>query len=319
MLKFIKPKITIKEKENNNSAIMEIGPLGKGYGITLGNSFRRVLLSDIPGVAVTKIKLEDSLGVVLHEFSTMQGVKEDVCEIVLNVKEIKARLDSKNPCKAVIDVVGPYVVTDKDIQAEEITIINPNHHIATVEDGHKFRMELTLEQGNGYVRSETNKEMDTDKDINTIYVDSIYSPVKHVSYRVENVRVGNDTEYEKLIMEVFTNGVTSARQAISVAASVLNYHFSLFFEVDEFGFNNVIIEDSLEVRKQKLLDTPVEHLDLSVRSYNCLKRANIHTVEDLTKKTKEDMIKVRNLGKKSLDEIEFKLESMGLKFYEERS
>ncbi len=317
MLEFIKPNIRSIQNNDKNSSIIEIEPLAKGYGLTIGNAIRRVLLNSIPGTAVTKIKLEDNKGLILHEFSIMQGVKEDVCEIVLNVKQILAKLNSENESLAVIDVVGPCVVTDSYIKGEDVEIINPNHYIATVESGCRFYMELTFGNGNGYVNAQTHKERSSDDTVGVIYVDSIYTPVKHVNYKVINIRVGENTEHEKLVIELTTNGVQTANEAVSYAAGILNCHFNVFNQLENFCFRNVIFADSKEDELNKKLSLTIEEMNLSVRSYNCLKRANIHTVEDLTRKTKEDMMKIRNLGAKSLDEIEYKLQSIGLDFLEE--
>lgn len=317
MLEFIKPNIKSIQSDDKNSSIIEVEPLTKGYGLTVGNAIRRVLLNSIPGTAVTKIKLEDNKGIILHEFSVIQGVKEDVCEIVLNVKQILVKLNSENESRAVIDVVGPCVVTDSNIKGEDVEIVNPNHYIATVESGCRFYMELTFGNGNGYVSAQSHKEKSSEDVVGVIYVDSIYTPVKHVNYKVINVRVGDNTEHEKLVIELTTNGVQTANQAVAYAAGILNCHFNVFNHLENSCFRDVVFADSKEDELNKKLSLTIEDMDLSVRSYNCLKRANIHTVEDITRKTKEDMIKIRNLGAKSLDEIEHKLQSIGLDFLKE--
>ena len=317
MLEFIKPNIRYKQSEDKNFSIVEIEPLTKGYGITIGNSIRRVLLNSIPGTAVNKIKLADNKGTVLHEFSVMQGVKEDVCEIVINVKQILAKLNAVDETSAVIDVMGPCVVTDKDVKGNGVEIVNPNHYIATVEDGCRFYMELTFINGFGYVDAKSHREKDLSENVGVIYVDSIFTPVKHVNYNVINVRVGQNTEYEKLVVELSTNGVQTANQALAYAAGILNCHFDMFKQLENSCFDNVTFINSKEEQLNKKLLQTIEEMNLSVRSYNCLKRANVHTVEDLTKKTREDMVKVRNLGAKSLEEIEGKLQALGLNFLQE--
>ena len=317
MVEFINPNLKIIQKDNKNSAIIEIEPLNVGYGVTIGNAIRRVLLSSIPGTAVEKIKLEDDNGPILHEFSTMKGVKEDVCEIVLNTKEIVARLSNENSCDAIIDVVGPCEVTDSEIISDNLTILNPDHHIATVETGHRFHMELTFTKGNGYVSSNSNKEKYPNENIGVIFVDSIFTSVMHANFKTENKRVGKDVNYEKLIIDLTTNGVQTPSQAVAYAAGILNCHFNVFSQLEDSCFNNVVMSNSKEDEHLKKLAITVEDLDLSVRSYNCLKRANVHNVEDLMKKTKEEMMKIRNLGTKSLIEIEKKIEELGFSFKEE--
>ena len=285
-----------------------VEPLERGYGTTLGNSLRRVLLSSLPGVAVVSIKIDG----VLHEISTIPGVKEDVPEIVLNVKGIVAKLYSEGAKTVLIDMTGPCVVTAGDIKQDaEIEVLNPELHIATLSENARFHMELTFDHGRGYVSQDKNKQNNSPV-IGLIYTDSIYTPVYNVSYKVENTRVGNITDYDKLTLEVLTNGVISAKEAVSLGAKILNEHLNLFANLSEETRGTQIMVEREETVKEKILEMTIEELDMSVRSFNCLKRAGINTVEDLTNKTEEDMIKVRNLGKKSLEEVIAKLHSLGL-------
>ncbi len=309
MIEIEKPNIaTVDLSEDGKSGKFVVEPLERGYGTTLGNSLRRVLLSSLPGVAVTSIKIDG----VLHEISTAQGVKEDVPNIVLNVKGITAKLFSDTPKTAVIDVTGPCKVTAGDIKADaDLEILNPDHHIATVSDGARFYMELTFSHGRGYVSQEKNK-LNNQPAIGVIYTDSIYTPVYNVSYTVENTRVGSNTDYDKLTLNVLTNGTISAKEAISLAAKILNEHLNLFVNLSDEAQKIDVLVERPETVKEKVLEMTIEELDMSVRSFNCLKRAGIDTVEDLTNKTEEDMIKVRNLGKKSLEEVIQKLHSLGL-------
>ena len=288
----------------------------RGFGITLGNSLRRVLLSSLPGVAVSSIKIDG----VLHEFSTVAGVKEDVTEIVLNVKGITAKLHTNTPKTVIIDVTGARDVTAGDIkQDSDIEILNPDLHIATVGEGSRVYMELVFEQGRGYVSQEKNKQIhnnllgsDISAPIGTIYTDSIYTPVYNVSYEVEPTRVGSNSDFDKLTLDVLTNGTITAKEAIALGAKILNEHLNLFVTLSEEAGNADIMVEREETIKEKVLEMTIEDLDMSVRSFNCLKRAGIDTVEDLTNRTEEDMIKVRNLGKKSLEEVIQKLHSLGL-------
>ena len=273
-------------------------------------------MSSMPGYAVVSIKIDG----VLHEFSTVPGVKEDVTEIVLNVKGITAKVYGNMPKTCVIDVTGPQNITAGDIKQDaDIEILNPDHHIATLADGERFYMELTFDQGHGYVSQERNKKLhnnllgaNVSAPIGTIYTDSIYTPVYSVSYNVENTRVGDNTDYDKLTVEVATNGTISAKEAISLGAKILNEHLKLFVDLSEDASNAQIMVESDVAVKEKVLEMTIEELEMSVRSFNCLKRAGIDTVEDLTNRTEEDMIKVRNLGKKSLEEVIAKLHSLGL-------
>ena len=309
MIEIEKPNIsTVNLSEDGRSGTFIVEPLERGYGTTLGNSLRRVLLSSLPGVAVTSIKIDG----VLHEISTVPGVKEDVTEIVLNVKGITAKLYSDSPKTVVIDCSGEREVTAGDIkQDSDIEILNPEHHIATLSEGSRLYMELTFDHGRGYVSQERNKQLGQPA-IGTIYTDSIYTPVYNVSYSVENTRVGSNTDYDKLTLEVLTNGTISAKEAVSLGAKILNEHLNLFVDLsDEAKYTEIMFERE-ETIKEKVLEMTIEELDMSVRSFNCLKRAGIDTVEDLTNRTEEEMIKVRNLGKKSLEEVIFKLHSLGL-------
>ena len=309
MIEIEKPNIsTVNLSEDGRSGTFIVEPLERGYGTTLGNSLRRVLLSSLPGVAVTSIKIDG----VLHEISTVPGVKEDVTEIVLNVKGITAKLYSDSPKTVVIDCSGEREVTAGDIkQDSDIEILNPEHHIATLSEGSRLYMELTFDHGRGYVSQERNKQLGQPA-IGTIYTDSIYTPVYNVSYSVENTRVGSNTDYDKLTLEVLTNGTISAKEAVSLGAKILNEHLNLFVDLSAEAKNTEIMVEREETIKEKVLEMTIEELDMSVRSFNCWKRAGIDTVEDLTNRTEEEMIKVRNLGKKSLEEVIFKLHSLGL-------
>ncbi len=317
MIEIEKPNIiTADMAEDCSHGTFIVEPLERGYGITLGNSLRRVLLSSLPGYAVTNIKIDG----VLHEFSTIPGVTEDVTEIVLNVKGIIAKLHCVGPKTVVIDVTGEKEVTAGDIkQDSDIEILNPNHHIATVGENERFYMELTFAGGRGYVSQERNKQLHTQilgtaggAPIGTIYTDSIYTPVYNVNYTVDNTRVGSSTDYDKLTLEVLTNGTISAKEAISLGAKILNEHLNLFVDLSDEAKKETIMVENIETVKSKVLEMTIEELDMSVRSFNCLKRAGIDTVEDLINRTEDDMIKVRNLGKKSLEEVIQKLHSLGL-------
>ena len=309
MIEIEKPNIeTVDLSDDGRFGTFTVEPLERGFGTTLGNSLRRVLLSSLPGVAVVSIKIDG----VLHEISTVPGVKEDVTEIVLNVKGIIAKLFSEGQKTVVLDVVGPAVATAGDIKADgEIEILNPDHVIATVGENTRFYMELTLDHGRGYVSQEKNKQ-NNPATIGVIYTDSIYTPVYNVSYKVENTRVGNVTDFDKLTLNVETNGTISAKEAVSLGAKILNEHLNLFVDLSDEAKKAEIMVERPETQKEKVLEMVIEELDMSVRSFNCLKRAGINTVEDLTNRTEEDMIKVRNLGKKSLEEVIQKLHSLGL-------
>ncbi|MBQ8742996.1 MAG: DNA-directed RNA polymerase subunit alpha [Clostridia bacterium] len=309
-----KPTVATEfESENGSFGRFVVEPLERGYGTTIGNSLRRVLLSSLPGVAVVCVKIDG----VLHEISTIPGVKEDVPEIILNIKGIVAKLYTEGAKMAIIDVTGPAEVTAGNIKQDaDIEILNPDLHIATLSDNAHLYMELTFDHGRGYVSQEKNKQSNSPV-IGLIYTDSIYTPVYSVSYKVENTRVGNITDYDKLTLEVQTNGTISAKDAVSYGAKILNEHLSLFVNLSEETGDRQILIDSNATVKEKVLEMTIEELDMSVRSFNCLKRAGINTVEDLVSKTEEEMIKVRNLGKKSLDEVRAKLHSLGLGFKHE--
>ena len=309
MIEIERPNIVTAElSEDGKHGVFVVEPLERGYGITLGNSLRRVLLSSLPGVAASSVKIDG----VLHEISTVPGVKEDVPEIILNVKGIVAKLYCQQPKTVVIDARGGNV-TAGDIQADsDIEILNPDHHIATVETGAPFFMEITFEHGRGYVSSDKNKAAVENPVIGVIYTDSIFTPVVKANFNVSNTRVGNITDYDKLELDVTTNGTIDAKEAVSLAAKILNEHLNLFIELSDEAKNAEIMIDREETITEKVLEMTIEELDMSVRSFNCLKRAGIDTVEDLTNRTEEDMIKVRNLGKKSLEEVIQKLQSLGL-------
>ena len=317
MIEIEKPNITTENlSADGTSGTFIVEPLERGYGITLGNSLRRVLLSSLPGVAVVSIKIDG----ILHEFSQVPGIVEDVTEIVLNVKGITAKLHTPGPKTVVIDVTGDHDITAGDIkQDSDIEILNPDHHIATLSGNERFYMELVFDSGRGYVSQERNKQLHNDQSglavsapIGTIFTDSIYTPVYKVSYQVENTRVGSNTDYDKLTLDVVTNGTISAKEAISLGAKILNEHLNLFVDLSDEAKKAEIMIEREETKKEKVLEMTIEELDMSVRSFNCLKRAGIDTVEDLTNRTEEDMIKVRNLGKKSLEEVIQKLRSLGL-------
>ena len=308
MIEIEKPNIaTVNLSEDGKSGKFIVEPLERGYGTTLGNSLRRVLLSSLPGVAVVSIKIDG----VLHEISTIPGVREDVTEIVLNVKGIIAALNCSEQKTVVLDITGECNATAGDIKQDaDIEVLNPEHHIATVGENTRFYMELTFGHGRGYVSQDKNKQLNSQ--IGVIYTDSIYTPVYNVKYLVENTRVGSSTDYDKLTLEVLTNGTISAKEAISLGAKILNEHLELFVDLSDEAKKAEIMVEREETIKEKVLEMTIEELDMSVRSFNCLKRAGIDTVEDLTNRTEEEMIKVRNLGKKSLEEVIFKLHSLGL-------
>ena len=308
MVEIEKPRIEcIESPENGSYGKYIVEPLERGYGTTLGNALRRVLLSSLSGTAATSIKIAG----VQHEFSTIPGVKEDVTEIVLNVKKMIARLHCQGVKTVYIDAAGECEVTAGDIKADgEVEILNPDHHIATLGPDASLNMELTLSHGRGYVTADRNKPAQSI--IGVIPVDSVYTPVKKVNYTVENTRVGDLTDYDRLTLEVWTNGTISARDAVSLGARILVDHFVLFTDLSEtMGSKSTVVEKA-ETQRDKVLELTIEELDLSVRSFNCLKRANINTVEDLISKTEEEMMKVRNLGRKSLEEVINKLAMMGL-------
>ena len=308
MIEIEKPRIECQESPDDISyGKFVVEPLERGYGTTLGNSLRRVLLSSLPGTAPTSIRIAG----VQHEFSTIPGVKEDVTEIVLNVKGIIARLHCDGPKTVYIEAAGECEVTAGDIKADgEVEILNPELHIASLGPDGALSMEITLSHGRGYVPADKNKS--AQQVIGTIPVDSIYAPVLKVNYAVENTRVGNQTDFDKLTIEVWTDKTISARDALSLGAKILCDHFTLFTDLSDTIGNSCTVVEKEPERPDTVMKMTIEELDLSVRSFNCLKRANINTVEDLTNKTEEEMIKVRNLGRKSLEEVEHKLAMMGL-------
>ena len=308
MIEIEKPRIECQESPDDISyGKFVVEPLERGYGTTLGNSLRRVLLSSLPGTAPTSIRIAG----VQHEFSTIPGVKEDVTEIVLNVKGIIARLHCDGPKTVYIEAAGECEVTAGDIKADgEVEILNPELHIASLGPDGALSMEITLAHGRGYVPADKNKS--AQQVIGTIPVDSIYAPVLKVNYAVENTRVGNQTDFDKLTIEVWTDKTISARDALSLGGKILCDHFTLFTDLSDTIGNSCTVVEKEPERPDTVMKMTIEELDLSVRSFNCLKRANINTVEDLTNKTEEEMIKVRNLGRKSLEEVEHKLAMMGL-------
>lgn len=308
MIEIEKPRIECLESPDDISyGKFVVEPLERGYGTTLGNSLRRVLLSSLPGYAPTSIRIAG----VQHEFSTIPGVKEDVTEIVLNVKGIIARLHCDGPKTVYIEAAGECEVTAGDIKADaEVEILNPELHIASLGPDGALSMEITLDHGRGYIPADKNKS--AQQVIGTIPVDSIYAPVLKVNYAVENTRVGNQTDFDKLTIEVWTDKTISARDALSLGAKILCDHFTLFTDLSDTIGNSCTVVEKEPERPDTVMKMTIEELDLSVRSFNCLKRANINTVEDLTDKTEEEMIKVRNLGRKSLEEVEHKLAMMGL-------
>ena len=308
MIEIEQPRIECQESPDDISyGKFVVEPLERGYGTTLGNSLRRVLLSSLPGTAPTSIRIAG----VQHEFSTIPGVKEDVTEIVLNVKGIIARLHCDGPKTVYIEAAGECEVTAGDIKADgEVEILNPELHIASLGPDGALSMEITLAHGRGYVPADKNKS--AQQVIGTIPVDSIYAPVLKVNYAVENTRVGNQTDFDKLTIEVWTDKTISARDALSLGAKILCDHFTLFTDLSDTIGNSCTVVEKEPERPDTVMKMTIEELDLSVRSFNCLKRANINTVEDLTNKTEEEMIKVRNLGRKSLEEVEHKLAMMGL-------
>ena len=289
------------------STVDVVEPLERGYGITLGNALRRILLSSLPGAATTSVKIDG----VLHEFSTVTGVKEDVTELILNIKALALRMNGEGQKTIYIDAKGPGVVTGADIKTDgDVEVVNKDLHIATLDENGRLYMELTVNKGRGYVTQNKNKSEDLP--ISAIAVDSIYTPVKRVNFTVENTRVGQITDYDKLTLEIWTNGTIKIDEAISLSAKILIEHFKLFMSLTDNTNDVEIMIEKEEDKKEKVLEMTVEELDLSVRSYNCLKRAGINTVQELASKSMDDMMKVRNLGKKSLEEVERKLKELGL-------
>ena len=315
MIEIEKPRIDTEELSSDGKyGRFVVEPLERGFGNTLGNSLRRVLLSSLEGVAVTSIKIDG----VLHEFSTIPGVKEDVTEIVLNMKSLVAKLHSNGPKIVEISAEGPCEVTAESIKCDsEVEILTPELHIASLADGAVLNMEITLDKGRGYVPAEKNKLISGNEIIGVLPIDSIYTPVLKVNYTVDNTRVGQITDYDKLTLSVWTNGVINAQEAVSLAAKVLTEHLNLFVNLSDRGYNTEIMVEKDDKGKEKVLEMTIEELDLSVRSFNCLKRAGINTVEDLISKSEEDMMKVRNLGRKSLEEVVFKLDTLGFSLRKE--
>ena len=313
MIEFEKPNIECLEvDEENNYAKFVCEPLERGYGVTIGNSLRRILLSSLPGCAITSVKIDG----VLHEFSTIPNVVEDVPEIIVNLKNVRLKSEDNEEKLLRIDFKGEGEVTAADIITDgTVEILNPDLHIATVSEGGTLRMEMTADKGRGYNSAEKNKK--PDQDISVLPIDSIYTPVKKVNYQVENTRVGQMVDYDKLIIEVWTDGSLKAHEALSLAAKVMTGHLELFIDLSEAAKNTQVMIEKEESKKEKVLEMSIEELELSVRSFNCLKRAGIATVEDLTNKSETDMMKVRNLGKKSFDEVTAKLHSLGLDFAQE--
>ena len=318
MMEIERPKIeTAALSPDGRYGKFVVEPLERGFGTTLGNSLRRVLLSSLPGVAVTSVKIDG----VVHEFTTIEGVREDVTEIVLNLKGIAAKIYGEAPKTVRVEAVGPCEVTAGTIKGgDDLEILNPEWHIATLGEGAKLVMELTFDKGRGYVPAEKNKQALIEKnDISTLPVDSIYTPVLKVNYTVENTRVGNLSDFDKLTLEVWTDSTITARDAVSLGAKILCDHFALFTDLsDTMGDKSTVVEKAPD-DKDKMLEMTIEELDLSVRSFNCLKRANINTVEDLISKTEDEMMKVRNLGRKSLEEVINKLAMMGLSLADEEN
>ena len=308
MIEIEKPTIEcIFSDEDANYGKFVVEPLERGYGTTLGNSLRRILLSSLPGVAVTSVKIDG----ILHEFSTIPGVKEDVTEIILNLKKLAVKLNGENTKRVLINAIGPKEVTAADILGDsDVEIFNPELHIATLEENATLIMEINLARGRGYVPAEMNKDENTP--ISVIPTDSIFTPVRKVNFTVENTRVGQVTDYDRLVLEIWTDGSVTPSEGVSIGSKIMQEHLSLFVELTDSAEGMEIMVEKEENQKEKALEMTIEELELSVRSFNCLKRAAINTVEELTHRSEEDMMKVRNLGKKSLDEVKHKLEELGL-------
>ena len=313
MIEFEKPNIECLEVDDtNNYAKFVCEPLERGYGVTIGNSLRRILLSSLPGCSITSVKIDG----VLHEFSTIPNIVEDVPEIIVNLKNVRLKFDENEEKVLRIDVKGEGEVTAADIITDgTVEVLNPELHIATIAEGGSLKMEMTADKGRGYNSADKNKK--PNQDISVLPIDSIYTPVKKVNYQVENTRVGQMVDYDKLVIEVWTDGSLKAHEALSLAAKVMTGHLELFIDLSEATKNTQVMIEKEESKKEKVLEMSIEELELSVRSFNCLKRAGIATVEDLTNKSETDMMKVRNLGKKSFDEVTAKLHSLGLDFAKE--
>lgn len=306
MIEIERPKLECVELTDRYGKFV-VEPLERGFGTTLGNSMRRVLLSSLPGVAVTTIRVDG----VLHEFSTIEGVKEDVTEIILNIKELRCRMHCQGPKKLIIDARGECEVTAGDILPDsEVEIVNPELHIATLDTNARLHIELTLDHGRGYVSADKNKR--PDMSIGEIAVDSIYTPISKVNFSVENTRIGQITDFDKLTLELWTDGSIRPEEAASLAAKILTEHLVLFINLTDHVQGVEILVEKEEGKKEKILEMNIEDLDLSVRSYNCLKRAGINTVEELVQRDEDEMMKVRNLGRKSLEEVQQKLAQLGL-------
>ena len=306
MIEFEKPNIT-KVDESTNYGKFVVEPLERGYGTTLGNSLRRILLSSLPGAAISSIQIDG----VLHEFSTIDGVLEDVTQIILNIKKLALKMNTDEDKNIEIDVNGPAKVTAADIVADpDVEVLNPEQYICTVADGGHFHVRMTVKKGRGYVAADQNKS--DDMPIGVLPIDSIFTPISPVNYQVESTRVGRRNDFDKLTLDVWTNGSISPREAISLAAKILTEHLDIFVNLTDEAKNAEIMVEKEETHKEKMLEMTIEELDLSVRSYNCLKRAGINTVQELTNKTEADMMKVRNLGRKSLEEVKNKLADLGL-------
>ena len=307
MIEIEKPTINKFIDQDGCYGKFVVEPLERGYGTTLGNALRRILLSSLPGAAVTSVKIDG----ILHEFSTIPGVKEDVTEIILNLKKLAVRLEGESTKRAIINAVGPKDVTAADIICDsDMEIFNPDLHIATLEENATLVMEINFARGSGYVPAEQNKNESTP--ISVIPVDSIYTPVTKVNFTVENTRVGQVTDYDRLVLEIWTDGSITPEEGVSIGAKIMQEHLNLFIQLTDTTDAMEIMVEKEEDQKEKALEMTIEELELSVRSFNCLKRAAINTVEELTQKTEDDMMKVRNLGKKSLDEVKAKLDELGL-------
>ena len=313
MIEFEKPNIH-KVEETDNYGKFVVEPLERGYGTTLGNSLRRVMMASLPGAAITSIQIDG----VLHEFSTVQGVTEDVTQIILNLKKVSLKIESEDAKDLELDVKGPAEVTAGDIQGDgDVTILNPDLHIATVADGAELHIMMTADKGRGYVPADQNKLRLSGLEIGTLPIDSIYTPIERVNYTVENTRVGQSNDFDKLTLDVWTDGSLTPTAAISLAAKILTEHLEMFVNLTEEAKDAKVMVEREETHQEKVLDKTIEELDLSVRSYNCLKRADSQTVKDLTERTEADMMKVRNLGQKSLEEIKLKLADLGVGFRQE--
>ncbi|WP_195853185.1 DNA-directed RNA polymerase subunit alpha [Aerococcus sanguinicola] len=313
MIEIEKPTIeTIEISDDNKFGKFAIEPLERGYGTTLGNSLRRILLSSLPGTAVTSVQIDD----VLHEYSTIPGVREDVTQIVLNIKKLSLKLYDVEEKQVEIDVVGPAEVTAADITADaDFDIMNPDLHICSLEDGARFHMLMNVQNGRGFVRSEHNKS--ENMPIGVIPVDSIYTPIEKVNYQVENIRIGEINQFDKLTYDIWTDGTIAPHEALSLAAKILTEHLAIFVDMTNEAKSAEIMVEKEETQKEKMLEMSIEELDLSVRSYNCLKRAGINTVDELTDRPEQEMMKVRNLGRKSLDEVKNKLAALDLSLRQE--